>query len=392
MIIDLLKALARIVLFGAGIIAIGVILFSGVWLFATPDEGAQLGISIPEVDFSSPEALERSLWGVYLGFHKEEIEQPYRDDDTPVDFRINSGESVVTIAARLEENGIIGNAGLFRRLAGYRDVDTQLEVGEYVLRPNMTMEEVLETLQHAKSETIVITIPEGWRVEQVAALFAQEGFGTADEVMRLVKDGSWALEEEKSRDFLMDRPVASLEGYLMPETYHVPRDYTAAQFIGLMLDTFGERFTPEMRQAAAADGHTIFQVVTMASIVEREAQLADERALIAGVYWNRITEGMYLQATPTVQYALGYQVEAQQWWKTPISMEELTKTISTYNTYLNPGLPPGPICNPGIAALEATVYSAETEYLFFHAKWDGSHVFSKTYDEHLQNQELYSSE
>ena len=212
-------------------------------------------------------------------------------------------------------------------------MDTQLESGSYLLRPNMTMPEILEVLQHAPSETIAITIPEGWRAEQIATLLAQKGLGTFDEVMRLVQDGSWAISAEKPREFLRDRSTTALEGYLLPETYYVPRAYTAAQFITLLLDTFDERFTPEMRTATARQGHTIYEVVKLASIVEREAQLAEERALIAGVYWNRLREGMYLQATPTVQYALGYQPATQQWWKTPVSMAELTRTVSVYNTY-----------------------------------------------------------
>ena len=156
-----------------------------------------------------------------------------------------------------------------------------------------------------------------------------------------------------------------------------------------MLANFDRRFTPEMRQMAAERRMTIYQVVTLASIVEREAVIAEERPIIAGVFLNRLAKGMTLDACPTVQYALGYQEETGQWWKTPLSLEELDQVNSPYNTYLHPGLPPGPICNPGLASILAVLQPAETDYLYFLAKGDGSHAFAKTFEEHLQNRQRY---
>ncbi|MDH4208981.1 MAG: endolytic transglycosylase MltG, partial [Anaerolineae bacterium] len=185
---------------------------------------------------------------------------------------------------------------------------------------------------------------------------------------------------------------SSLEGYLFPETYRIPADYDAAAVLDLLLITFGERFSPEMRQAAADKGLTVHEVVTLASIVEREAVLPEERPIIASVYLNRLAQGMYLQSDPTVQYALGYQEETDQWWKIPMSLEEDVQVDSPYNTYMYPGLPPGPLCSPGLASIEAVLEPAETPYFFFFSKFDGSHAFAETYEEHLRNQEQYQGQ
>ena len=156
-----------------------------------------------------------------------------------------------------------------------------------------------------------------------------------------------------------------------------------------MLADFDERFTAEMRQATVEREMTIYQVVTLASIVEREAVVAEERPIIAGVFLNRLEKGMSLESCPTVQYALGYQEDAAQWWKTPVTLEEFDHVDSPYNTYLNPGLPPGPICNPGLASIQAVLEPVKSDYLYFLAKGDGSHAFAKTFEEHLQNQQKY---
>jgi UPF0755 protein len=145
------------------------------------------------------------------------------------------------------------------------------------------------------------------------------------------------------------------------------------------------------RDAARPQGArlSVFQVVVVASIVEREAVVAEERPMIADVYLNRLKKGMYLQADPTVQYALGYQPQSGQWWLLPLPIEALSTTLSIYNTYLYPGLPPGPICSPSLASIDAVLNPAGTDYLYFYSKGDGTHAFARTYEEHLRNQALY---
>jgi UPF0755 protein len=330
------------------------------------------------------EALDDLLLRVYLAFKQGEISQPAGDDPTPVVFTVEPGETAGDIALRLKRLGLITDAELFRQLAHYQGADSKLEAGRYELRANMTMGEIIEALQHGRLEEIAVTIPEGWRVEQIAELLAEEVRVDSDQFLDLVHGGHFGYQ------FLEDRPPgATLEGFLFPDTYYLPVQPTALDIIGRMLTNFEQRFTADMRQMAVEREMTIYEVVTLASIVEREAVVAEERPVIAGVFLNRLAEGMTLDACPTVQYALGYQEDTGQWWKTPLTLEELDRVNSPFNTYLHQGLPPGPICNPGLASMLAVLEPVETDYLYFLAKGDGSHAFARTFEEHLQNQQKY---
>jgi UPF0755 protein len=156
-----------------------------------------------------------------------------------------------------------------------------------------------------------------------------------------------------------------------------------------MLDNFDRQVTPEMRQTARAAGRSLHEVVTLASIVEREALLAEEEPVIADVFLNRLEKGMFLRADPTVQYAMGYQPDRGQWWKTPVQLDEYETVDSPYNTYLYPHLPPGPICSPGVSAIQAAIYPADTKFLYFMATGDGGHAFAETWEEHEANVTRY---
>jgi len=349
------------------------------------------GETVQEVDSEAVQmsSLERTLIGLYLRLRRSDLQTRASADDTAEVFTVNPGETAATIAPRLDREGLVSDGQLFLYLVRYRGVDAQLEAGEYELRPNMTMDEIIDTLQHGRLREVSITIPEGKRAEEVAELLEERGISDGEEFLSLVRAGSSAY------GFLGGRPEgasSSLEGYLFPETYRIPADYDAAAILDLLLATFGERFSPEMRQAAADKGMTVHEVVTLASIVEREAVVPEERPIIASVYLNRLAQGMYLQSDPTVQYALGYQEDAGQWWKIPMSLEEDVVVDSPYNTYMYPGLPPGPLCSPGLASIEAVLEPAETPYLFFYSKFDGSHAFAETYEEHLLNQERYQGQ
>jgi UPF0755 protein len=355
------------------LLAAGAVSLGGRYLLSP---AGSLEVDTGELEVST---LERSLIGVYLNVRRNDIETPAGDDSTAVRFSINPGETAATIAQRLQREDLIRDAQLFLYLARYRGVDAHLEAGEYELRPNMTMDEIVDTLQHGRLREVMVTIPEGKRAEEVAELLEGQGLVDSGAFVALVESGAFAY------DFLYDRPegaATSLEGFLFPETYRVPADYDAAQILDVMLATFGERFSPEMREMAAEQGLTIHEAVTLASIVEREAVIPEERPTIASVYLNRLEQGMYLQSDPTVQYALGYQEDTDQWWKIPMSLEEDVQVDSPYNTYLNPGL----------ASLQAVLEPAETTYLFFFSRFDGSHAFAETYEEHLQNQELYQGQ
>jgi len=380
--IRIIGTIGRWIIFLTGVAAIlAVVAVAGALLlgaFSQSPEGEK--ISLGNFSFGSP---EETLIGFYLRLHQAEIERPASDDDTPVTFVVQPGETAGEIASRLAELGLVTDAELFRLFMRYHGVDANLEAGEYTLRPNMTMAEIAEALQQARLEEVEVTIPEGWRSEEIADMLERENIMDGDEFLRMVREGTFDY------DFLADRPSgATLEGYLFPDTYRIPAQARPQDLIQRMLDNFGRQFTPQMRQDAAAQGLTVFQVVVLASIVEREAVIPEERPIIASVYLNRLEKGMYLQADPTVQYAKGYDPNTGKWWN-PMQIEEADTVDSPYNTFQHPGLPPGPICNPGLGALQAVVYPADTNYLFFFSKGDGSHAFAETYEEHLRNQERY---
>lgn len=384
---EILKNLVRISLFVVAVAALTILAIVGIEFVteqlhppAMPAAEAERPIE-RRVDLATPEEF---LLALYLRFRAADIEKPAGDDPTLVNFTIAQGETAATVAQRLEEAGLVSDGALFRWYMRYHGVDSRLEAGDYQLAQTMTMPEIAEVLQHAQMEEVVIRVIEGWRAEQVAEMLERKGLVSADEFMHVVRTGQFPYSA------LADRPAGStLEGYLFPDTYRVAINADATAIVDTMVSTFDQRFDSTRRAQAAAKGMSIFQVVTLASIVEREAVVAEERPLIAAVYLNRLQKGMYLQADPTVQYALGYQPSTGQWWLLPLPIEALSETISTYNTYLNPGLPPGPICSPSLASIDAVLNPAETDYLYFYSKGDGTHAFARTYEEHLRNQALY---
>ena len=322
-------------------------------------------------------ALEVSIDGM-------DVSAPASEGEPQI-FSVREGEGAVEIGKRLEEQGLIRSATLFRFLAAYYGVSGSLEAGEYELQRNMTTTQIISRLYRGLVKTEMLTIPEGWRLEQIAKALAKEGLFKEEEFLAACQQASFDY------GFLAERPLgATLEGYLFPDTYFMSPKMTAEAFVGRMLQTFDERFTIAMRQRATDRGMTIHQVITLASIVEREAVRPEERPLIAGVYLNRLVLGMALDADPTVQYALANESASQTaygYWK-ELSEEDLT-IDSPYNTYRYGGLSPGPICSPGLASIEAILDSEITDYLYFVAREDGSHAFAATFEEHIQNVEKY---
>ena len=377
-----MKNVGRVIAFFVALTAIvGAVGSMGLFLRrSTPGGGG--GASFSLCSLSSPDDL---LIGAYLDTKAAELEQRAGSDDTPVTFVVEPGETAGQIATRLKEAGLISDAELFRRYVQYHGLDAGIEVGEFTLRQTMTIREIAETLQRARRPEQVVTIPEGLRLEQVAAQVAQQTGIPEAEFLALATTG-WR-NAGLPFDFLANLPpAATLEGFLFPDTYRLPEEATALDLLSRMLETFGERVTPEMRAAAANRGLGVHELVTLAAIVEREAVIDEERPLIASVYHNRLSSGWFLGACPTVQYALG---TPDNWW--PQFTLEATEVDSPFNTYRNLGLPPGPICSAGLASLQAAVYPAETDYYFFLAdctKDDGSHLFAVTEAEHLNNYSL----
>jgi UPF0755 protein len=213
-------------------------------------------------------------------------------------------------------------------------------------------------------------------MEEIAASLPTSGLSATPEGF---------LEVALDPSYLASMPDAvSTEGFLYPDTYILPRETNAEGLVETLTRNFALHLTTDLTEGFSRQGLTVYQAVTLASIVEREVIQDEEAPQIASVYLNRLNIGMKLDADPTVQYALGFNSDQNTWWTNPLSA---TDVVSPYNTYLNPGLPPGPICNPGLNSLQAVAFSAETPYYYFRALCDGSglHVFAATFEEHLQN-------
>jgi UPF0755 protein len=301
-----------------------------------------------------------------------------------VRFKITEDEDAEAVAKRLKKAGLIRSPLVFT--TQLRFTNAAVVPGDYTLRKGMTVQEIADRITGkvtAEEEPAVaefeITIPEGWRLGQIAEEAEAEGLeGGYEALMQAAETINF-----DNYGFLHDRPAgATLEGYLFPNTYTFLGDEPEYN-LRLMLDEFDAQFTPEMRERAAQMGLTIHQVVTIASLVERETAVPEERPIIAGVYLNRLDAGWRLDADPTVQYALG---ERGDWW--PELSEQDLHTESPYNTYLIDGLPPGPIANPGLDSIRAVLTPEEHVYMYFVAKNDGSNTHAFARDEAEQNQNI----
>ena len=326
----------------------------------------------------------------FLQFRAEEILQPISADTTTIDFSIQPGESAASVAERLQTMGLINDSLLFRMFLRYNELDTSLEAGDYQLHRDMALKEVALALQQGRLREVVVTIPEGWRAEQIAEYLTTQQVMDGTNFLRIVQTGQ-GIDHPMLAYHPSDK---SYEGYLYPDTYHLPIDITPEELLILMLDNLANKLPANADELAQAQGLTFHQTLTLAAIVEREAVLDEERPMIASVYLNRLKgERQHLESDATAQYAIGYQPDSGQWWKTPVTLEELNAADSPYNTYRYPGLPPGPIANPGIASIVAVLQPAQSDFLFYVCAQPncegGNHVFSRTYEEHLRNVERY---
>lgn len=333
-----------------------------------------------------------SVEQVYLGFYidskSETLAEPAGTDDTPVTFTIEPGQSVAVVAGNLKAMGLIKDTELFRRYVQYKGLDAGIQAGTYTLNKTMTIPVIAQTLQKADAPEQQITIPEGKRLEEVAAIVEEQTNIPADAFLTMAQTGWQGTDWPQSYGFLAQVPVTgTLEGLLFPDTYRLPKEATAYDLIDRMLANFERHVTPEIQQQFEVHGLTLYEGITLASIVEREAVIDDERPIIAGVFYNRLRDGWPLSSCPTVQYALGYRPDEGDWWKQQLYFKDLD-VASPYNTYRNLGLPPAPIASPGLQSILAVANPAETSYYFFMVNCkqnDGSHLFAETEAEHLAN-------
>lgn len=299
--------------------------------------------------------------------------EPYRGyADAEVFVDIPAGSSPSAIGARLVEAGVVRDARTFQAAIWISGRSRSLRAGEYRFDAPLHALDVIDKIARGDVYRRRLTFREGLTIGEMAEVFEARGFGVAADFRAAA--GNAALIHD------LDPAATDLEGYLFPETYALPRGTTAAAVVMQMVDGFKTALTPEIRSRAAAAGLSIRQLVTLASLVEKETSAPEERPLVAAVYANRLKIGMGMQADPTVIYAL----QKAGKYDGNIRREDL-QFDSPYNTYRYAGLPPGPIAAPGKASLEASASPAAVDYLYFVSKNDGTHVFATTLAEHNRN-------
>lgn len=293
---------------------------------------------------------------------------PAHDYDREVFVEIPKGASFNTIVDLLYKNEVISSKWKFQILGTAKEFDKKARAGEYQLNSNMTPLHIISKIQSGEVYLHRLTIPEGYTMKQIAGKIEEAGLGKTENFMILTGDAKLLNK--------YDIPAATMEGYLYPDTYYFPKGTSERAIMEVMLRQMQSRITPAMRMKAQDMRLNIHEVLTLASIVEKETGKAAERPTIASVFHNRMARGMRLESDPTAVYGVNLQgggVTASH-----------VRDENPYNTYKINGLPPTPIASPGIDSIKAVLYPADTKYFFFVAKGDGGHVFSTTYEQHQQ--------
>ncbi|MFC1613143.1 endolytic transglycosylase MltG [Patescibacteria group bacterium] len=298
-------------------------------------------------------------------------------------FKIEKGQGVNQISSQLEEEAIIKNGFMFKLCVWIKKKEAKLQAGEYVLNSGMDIMEILEILTDGKvlSQEREIKIIEGWNSREIGAYLDKEKILHSEDFLKVVNNN----EEFKKKwefDFLNDIPASkSLEGFLFPDTYRIYKNSEAEDIVAKMLSNFDQKLNSEMRESIKQSSKSIYEILTMSSIIQKEVSEIGDMKIVSDIFWRRIKSNIALQSCATIAYILGVN-------KKQYSYED-TRIDSPYNTYLHLGLPPWPICNPGIDAIEAAIYPQSNKYWFFLSKENGETVFSKSLDEHNLNKAKY---
>jgi len=297
------------------------------------------------------------------------------ENPSEISFEVPMGSSTSKVSDILESNGLINSKLIFKYIVKKDGFDGKLKAGQYTLNTGMNVEEIVESLSKGGKNTNIVkfTIPEGYELKQIARRLSENGLVDEERFINLTKDASNFADKY---DFLKEVPEgSSLEGYLFPSTYDVESGASEEVIIEKMLNTFGKIYENTIKDSINDTGLSLNELVVLASIVEREGKVDEERPLIAAVFYNRIEHGKPLESCATVQYALGERKEK-------LSFNDL-KIESEYNTYKHKGLPPGPIASPGLKSIEAAINPASVDYLFFVSNGDGTHTFTTNFKDHL---------
>lgn len=288
-------------------------------------------------------------------------------DSQEILFIITPGQPLTTIAQNLEKQELIKNAFAFRLLVAQMGIGKSIQAGDFKMSPNMTARDIAKELTHGAID-IWVTLPEGLRVEE-----------QAERIEAKLKFG-----QNENYSFDKKQYIAlAKEGYMFPDTYLIPKDATAQIVASRLLETFSQKVEESILKNAKSKQSDL-EIITTASLIEKEAKTSEEKPTIAGILQNRLTIGMALQVDATVAYAKGYDSAKNSWWP-QVTLEDYKIVKSPYNTYLKPGLPPGPIASPGIDSIRAALEPADTPYLYYLHDTDGKIHYAKTVEEHNQN-------
>jgi UPF0755 protein len=316
--------------------------------------------------------------GAYLALQR--IGEPFKGYDGVEQFvDLTPGEPTGAITRKLVDAGVVRDRWTFRVALWRSGAARRLKAGEYRFDRPMTALEVVAMLEHGDVYLLSVTFPEGLTIREMSRIFETRGLGSAASFVAASRDATLVQD--------IDPSARDLEGYLFPATYALSRHARAADVVGMMADRFRHVLTPDLRAAGEAEGLSPRQVITLASLVEKETAKIEERPIVAGVYLHRLKAGMPLQCDPTVIYAL----VARGQWDGNLTRANLL-VDSPYNTYRYPGLPPGPIAAPSRSSIEAAARAEVVDYLYFVSRNDGTHVFARTLEEHNRNVRQYQVE
>lgn len=321
-----------------------------------------------------------------VGFFISEIylpKKPFSEEE--IIFIVEKGQGSKEIALSLEKQGLIKRALVFRTYVLLFGVSGKLQAGTYQLSPAMNIPQIVKKFVSGDTIKEKITIPEGWNLRDIGWYFEGKGMFQAEELFELVGfpaiDYSQAIDLPLPKDFsadysfLKDKPQnIGLEGYLFPDTYEINKGDNLEEIVEKMLNNFDKKLTPDLREEIINQNKSIFEIVTMASLLEKEVRTLEDRKLVSGILWKRKNYNIPLQVDATITYLTGKKT-------IKVSKEE-TEIDSPYNTYKYLGLPLGPICNPGLESILAALYPENSEYWYYLSTLEGETIFSKTLEEH----------
>ncbi len=309
---------------------------------------------------------------------------PYdKNSNKEIVVEIPNGSTLTDVSDVLKENKLIKNKTLFKLVAKFKPTENGVKAGKYLLKQSYSNSKILDILIEGKfyNDGIKITIPEGSTYKEVVKILTDKGIGKTEVYEKLINNPKEFYNEFS---YLNEKDIKSLEGFLYPDTYYFNKDDSEKEVLSAMLKRFNQIYTDKLKEQQKKMGLTLQQVVNLASIIEKEAVLDEDRPMIASVFYNRLDIDMPLQSDATIQYAFDER-------KDRVMYKDL-KIDSPYNSYVNKGLPPTPISNPGVKSIEAALNPADSDYLYFVATMEGKNNYSKTYEEHLKHVESYKEE